>query len=104
MRIAVDPSGQPWVVNSNNNLFQRRQNGTSGTWKQWTTGTTQDVGIGADGSVWTLDKVVNGAAPPVRTLLGGKWVSVATGGSHISVGPTGEPWKVDPNGIHALLP
>lgn len=54
VRIAVEPSGIPWVVNSFNEIFRRTSDSpTTGTW-EWVRGSAQDIAVGADGSVWPL--------------------------------------------------
>jgi len=47
VRIAVDPSGNPWVVNDRGTIFQWR----GGDWAKLPGGAT-DIGIGANGSVF----------------------------------------------------
>src|ERR1700761_3086782 len=47
VRIAVDPSGTPWVVNKSHLIY--KYNGS--TWTQLP-GTATDIGIGANGSVF----------------------------------------------------
>ena len=49
MKIAVDSSGSPWVVNSYGNIFRRANN----TW-QAMPGLAKDISVGNDGSVWVI--------------------------------------------------
>ena len=53
-------SGNPWVVNGINQIFRR----SNGTWLR-IPGRAQDIGIGADGSVWII-----GAQAGILTDLG----------------------------------
>lgn len=48
VRICADPKGNPWVINSNNDIFY-----WSGSWAQ-IGGKGFDIGCGADGSVWLV--------------------------------------------------
>jgi hypothetical protein len=49
VRIAVMPSGTPWIVNSAGKIFQRTVTG----WQQLP-GSAKDIGIGANGSVFVI--------------------------------------------------
>jgi hypothetical protein len=93
VRIAVDPSGNSWVVNSAGNIFHWAGN----NWSLYP-GLARDVGVGADGSVWVVgtNPVPGGYGVWRLTLLG--WSSVPGGGVAISVGPSGNPWIVDSAG------
>jgi hypothetical protein len=93
VRIAVDPSGNSWVVNSAGNIFHWAGN----SWSLYP-GLARDVGVGADGSVWVVgtNPVPGGYGVWRLTLLG--WSSVPGGGVAISVGPSGNPWIVDSAG------
>ncbi len=46
-RIAVDPKGVPWVINVKHEIVRREKE----AWEKLP-GKAQDIGIGADGSVW----------------------------------------------------
>lgn len=88
LRIAVDPQGNPWVVNSNNTIFKFHGTG-------WTTmpGAGKDIGIGAEGSVW-----ITTPDGKISKWNGTAW-EVKTGGAEsIAVGPAGEAWVVNAQG------
>jgi hypothetical protein len=86
VRIAVDPKGNPWVVNSGHQIFHWNGSG----WNQ-IPGGALDVGVGADGSVFIV-----GTDQSVWKLTGGtSWTRVEGGLTDISVDPYGRPWGVD---------
>lgn len=87
MKISVDPSGNPWIITSDNNIHRW----TGSSWEQLPE-TAQDIDIGADGSVYIIG-TGNSTNPHGRIL---KW-----GGSYWSLLPRGAAMKitVDPNGI-----
>jgi streptogramin lyase len=97
LRIAVDPDGNPWVVNDAGTIYRR--NGSR--WEEIAPlpasrrrakGGAIDVGIGADGTAWALAR---GGSPyrwtgSTWTAIDGPVESVA-----LAVGPKGEAWVVD---------
>ena len=87
-RIAVDPQGNAWAVNSMNSIF--KYNGSV-----WTTmpGTAKDIGIGADGSVW-----ITGANSSISSWNGSAWDLRTGQAEQISVAPSGKPWVVNAQG------
>ena len=85
MRIAVDPAGNPWVVNSGNQIF--RWNGSG--WQQMP-GAARDVGIGANGAVWVI-----GTDMSPYKWNGSNWSKISGGAVLISVDPSGNPWVVN---------
>lgn len=100
VRIAVDPHGTPWVVNKSNIVFQY---GGTYLWNPITGIAGNDIGIGADGSVFVTGKDSTLATynPPVYKLQGGSiWTQVpGISGTSISVDPSGKPWYIDKQGI-----
>jgi hypothetical protein len=91
-RIAVDQTGNPWVINGPGDVYQR-MGGVSGSWQQvprpWYR-TAGDIGVGPDGTVW-----VSGGFPDGYTIsrwvAGLFWARVPGAALNISVGPNG-PW------------
>ena len=100
IHIAVDPTGTPWVVNKSNIVFQY---GGSYLWNPIFGIDGNDIGIGADGSVFVTgkDSTLASYNPPIYKLLGGSSWSQIPGisGTSISVGPKGQPWYIDKQGI-----
>jgi len=90
VRIAVDPSGMPWVVNDAGNIFRR----TAAGWQQLP-GAAKDIGIGANGSVWVIgtDSVPGGFG--IYFWNGTNWSRVDGGAARIAVAPDGNPWVVN---------
>ena len=85
LRIAVDPSGKAWVVNSTNTIF--RHDGAN--WVQ-VTGAAKDVGVGADGSVW-----ITRADGGMDRWNGTGWTRKSGGAVQVAVGPDGNAWVVN---------
>jgi len=100
VHIAVDPHGTPWVVNKSNIVFQY---GGTYLWNPITGIDGNDIGIGADGSVYVTGKDSTSATynPPIYKLQGDSVWSQVPGisGTSISVDPKGRPWYIDKQGI-----
>jgi hypothetical protein len=90
IRIDVDPSGNPWIVDNDGNIFRR-----SGT--EWETidGEATDIGIGADGSVWIIGTNPVSGGYGIYRWDGRNWEEVDGGAVQISVDNRGTPWIVD---------
>jgi hypothetical protein len=91
LRIAVDPRGNPWVVNSVNSIFQLVDG-----WWQVMPGSGTDVGIGADGTVWMIG--TGSGDRPIFRWNGSSWTQMPGGAVRIAVGPTGNAWVVNSAG------
>lgn len=85
LRIAVDPTGKAWVVNSTNTIF--RHDGSN--WVQ-VAGAAKDVGVGADGSVW-----ITRADGGMDRWNGTGWTRKSGGAVQVAVGPDGNAWVVN---------
>lgn len=121
VRIAVDSSGVPWVVNSDGRIFWRGNFNSpagpsttlSGTWQVTSaTGLANDVGISAKGLPWIIGKdaatggfgiwmydgqnagTSSNQPAPARDV----WLRVTNGATAISVGPNGRPWVAASDG------
>jgi peptidoglycan hydrolase-like protein with peptidoglycan-binding domain len=98
VRIAVDPSGVPWVVNSLGQIFKRTSNDPfSGYWAQ-RPGLANDIGIGFDGSVWVIGLNPIGTNFGIFKFNGTDWDQSDGFALRIAVGPGGEPWVVNSQG------
>ena len=87
VRIAVDPQGRAWVVNSGHQIFRW----TGSTWQQMP-GLAVDVGIGANGAVFVVSPSGN-----VFRFNGNDWTMVDGILTSIAVDPVGRPWGVNPS-------
>jgi hypothetical protein len=90
IRIAVDPAGRPWVVNSVHQIY----GWTGAGWMLWP-GSANDVGVGANGSVWVVgtNSAIGGFGVWHWTPTG--WVPLPSAGAvRIAVDPAGGPWVV----------
>jgi hypothetical protein len=96
VRIAVDPSGLPWVVNAQGQVWQRTKTG----WIQHPGQLAKDIGIGADGSVWIIGTNPVGTAGDfgVWRWNGSGWGPIDGGAVRITVDPSGFPWVVNSKG------
>jgi len=99
VRIAVDPPGNPWVVNKSNLIY--KYNGS--TWTQLP-GTGTDIGIGANGSVYAINTTLvspTGGYQVVKwNTSTSNWDIVPGGaGVRIAVDATGMPWVVNKSNL-----
>jgi Streptogramin lyase len=94
-RIAVDPSGNAWVVNNTHNIF--RYDGSK--FVQVNGGAT-DIGVGANGTVWVIGSNASGNDYDIwrSTNKGATWTQVSGGAVRISVDPSGNAWVVNSSG------
>jgi hypothetical protein len=91
VRIAVDPAGNPWIVNSAHHIYH--WNGK--TWIAYP-GTATDIGVGANGALWILGANPAGAGNYSIYHWNGKtWAAVAGAAIRIAVDPAGNPWIVN---------
>ncbi len=89
VRIAVGPDG-PWIVNDAHNIY--RWTGTS--W-QLVGGSANDIGIGADGTVWIINNTAAVGGFQIQRRDGNAWTTIDGGALRIAVSPNGEPWVVN---------
>ncbi|MDB5135184.1 MAG: Bacterial Ig-like domain group 2 protein [Mucilaginibacter sp.] len=95
IHIAVAPNGIPWVVNQSKLVF--RYGGTY-LWDTMYGVEGNDVGVGADGSVFVTgtDTTIVGYKPPIYKFINGGWSQiVGISGTSISVDPLGKIWYTD---------
>jgi hypothetical protein len=106
--IAVDSSGIPWVVNAENQIWQRSNSDPNSGFWQLMPGSATDIAIGG-GSVWIVgaDAQFSGSCSrngcnitflgyTVSQWNGSGWDAVPSGaGTRISVDSQGIPWIVD---------
>ena len=94
VRIAVDPAGNPWMINSDNYIFRKIG---GGAWEQLP-GFGTDISIGAEGSVFLLGKKNVPGGHEVYEWNGSGWTKLeGATGVKITVDPSGNPWIVDSN-------
>jgi hypothetical protein len=91
-RIAVDPQGIPWIVNSNYQVWRYR----SGFWLQ-EPGVVRDLDIGADGSMYALGEP-SWTDGRVYRWTGSNWTLFGGSGTAITVDRDGHPWVVNSSG------
>ena len=94
VRVAVDGSGNPYVVNRGHGIY--RWNASSNNWTQLP-GAAWDVGVGFEGDLWVIGTNPVGGGYGIYHWVNNNWVNVPGGAVRIAVGPTG-PWVVNSNG------
>jgi hypothetical protein len=96
VRIAVDPSGRPWVVTSLHQIYHW----TGSVWTLFP-GAATDIGVGANGSVWAAgtNPVADGFS--ISHWTGTTWTTVPGAAVRIAVDPIGSPWVI--NSSHQIL-
>lgn len=90
VRVTVDNTGTPWVVNSSGNIFKR--NGAS--WTQLP-GTARDIGAGPNGKVFIIGNTSVSGGHNIYEWSGSDWVEVPGGAEFVDVGSAGKPWVVN---------
>jgi len=91
VRIAVDPSGNPWVVNRSGGIFR-----LVGAHFQQVPGAASDVGAGANGSVFIIGTApcdANGCG--IYRFDGTAFRQIEGSAVGIAVDPSGNPWVVN---------
>jgi hypothetical protein len=99
-RIAVDPNGNPWVVNENHEIFRL----VHGAWQRLP-GLANDIAIGADGTPWVIGVGTVPGGNGVHRWTGNNWQDVEGGAVRIAVDGNGNPWVINIDGnIYKYLP
>ncbi len=93
VRIDVDPSGIPWVIDHTDDIHQL----IAGRWLR-RPGEARDIGIGADGSVWIIGTSGDDGGHGIYRWTGNAWNRVIGSSRQISVGPDGYPWAANSDG------
>lgn len=85
-RVAVDPAGNPWIVDFNGNIWR-----SSGGQLTLMPGLARDIGIGANGAVWVIGTNSRNDAYQVWAWNGSSWVADPGSGEEIDVDGVGRP-------------
>ena len=99
-RVAVDPQGIPWLVDTAGNIYRRSTStAEAGHW-QLLPGVARDIAVSAGGTPWAVGAIqtlggyklyVWDESPSDGSTYDGQWLAVTGGGLDISVGTVG-PW------------
>lgn len=89
-RLAVDPTGQPWIVTSAGAIYQR----VTTQWQR-RPGIGRDIDVGADRSVWVVGTNAVSGGFGVYEWTGSTWRSVSGGADRIASDPAGQAWVVN---------
>ena len=95
VRIAVDPKGDPWVVNDTGTIFHGSV--ATSSWVQLP-GAAKDIGVGADGTVWVIGTNAKAGGFGIWVWNGSGWASVSGAAVRVAVDPKGDPWVVNDGG------
>ncbi len=94
--ITVDPSGNPWVINSSHSIYH--WNGS--TWQQFPGGGT-DISVGANGAIWLIGtNPLGGGNFGIYHWTGTTWAQFPGAAVKIAVDPNGNPWVI--NSSHSI--
>ena len=89
--ITVDPTGNPWIVNTAHHVYH--WNGKS--WVSYT-GAATDIAVGANAAVWIVGaNPVGGGNYGIYHWNGSGWTPVGSGAVTIAVNPSGNPWIIN---------
>jgi polyvinyl alcohol dehydrogenase (cytochrome) len=90
VRVAVDPSGNPWIINDNEEIAHLN----AGVWTRYP-GRATAISVGANGSVWVVgnDRMTGGFG--IFHWNGSSWVQVPGAATAIAVDAAGNPWVVN---------
>lgn len=93
VRIDVDGTGTPWIVNAEGGIFRRDRN-------QWQKlpGAATDIGAGSLGDVWVIGTNPVPGGFGIYRWTGRDWASVDGGAVRIDVDGMGNPWIVNAEG------
>ena len=97
VRIAVSPTGVPWVINGAGSIYRRTSSDPLvGSW-ELLGGCGRDIGIGGDGSVWITAGCDGAADGSILKWNGVGWDQTDDGGLavNIAVDSSGIPWVVN---------
>jgi hypothetical protein len=90
VKIAVDPSGNAWVVTTAHQIYH--WNGVG--WVLFP-GAATDIGVGANGSVWVLGTNPIAGNFPIYHWTSSGWTPVSGAAVRIAVDPGGNPWVIN---------
>ena len=89
VRIAVDPKGNPWILNRAGSIAKWKND----KWQRMP-GRARDIAVGAEGSVYAIGWNKYKGAYGIWKFNGVIWERESGYGHRIAVDPTGMPWVV----------
>ncbi|MBW8886170.1 MAG: hypothetical protein JF616_00315 [Fibrobacteres bacterium] len=94
VRIEVDPTGLPYVINSYGDIYKGNSDGTY--FGHFTSKKAVDIGIGGNGSIWIIgaDHVGSDGDYGIYKWDGLNWQQAPSGARRITVGSSGTPFIV----------
>jgi hypothetical protein len=85
-RIAVDPQGNPWIVDFSGNIFRA----VNGSFQQMPR-LARDIGIGGNGAAWVIGANSQNGSFEAWSWNGSNWVADPGSGEEIDVDTSGDP-------------
>jgi hypothetical protein len=86
-RIAVDPQGNPWIVDFNGKLWHLVGN----SFQELSTGLARDIAVAPNGIVWVIGTNSRNGSFQVWSWNGSTWTANAGSGEEIDVAANGDP-------------
>ena len=86
-RIAVDPQGNPWIVDFNGHIWHL----VNGSLQELPTGLARDIAVAPSGLVWVIGTNSRNGSFQVWSWDGSSWTANAGSGEEIDVAANGDP-------------
>jgi peptidoglycan hydrolase-like protein with peptidoglycan-binding domain len=101
VRIAVEPSGTPWIVQASGNILRKNDNSSAAVGWTLMPDQARDIGIGGTsgmGHVWIAGKAPVNGGGQVKKFNGSAFIGSNGGANKLSVTNDGIPWLVAASG------
>jgi hypothetical protein len=93
--VAVDPAGNPWVINTAHQIFHCSGHG----WLRYP-GAATDIAVGANRAVWVVETSPTAGGARIYRWTGRTWTAALGGAVTVAVDPGGNPWVI--NAAHQI--
>ena len=88
-RIAVDPKGNPWVIQDSGEIFHYE----NGKFKRMP-GKGRDISVGSEGTVYSIGIIKKKKGYQLYKWSGSSWSTTSGYGKRVAVDNDGKPWVV----------
>jgi hypothetical protein len=86
-RIAIDPQGNPWIVDFNGNIWHL----VGGSFQELPSGLARDIAVAPNGTVWVIGTNSLNGSYQVWSWNGSSWTANPGSGEEIDVAANGDP-------------
>jgi hypothetical protein len=86
-RIAVDPQGNPWIVDFNGHIWHL----VNGSFQELSSGLARDIAVAPNGTVWVIGTNSLNGSFQVYSWNGSTWTANPGSGNEIDVAANGDP-------------